>query len=235
MSISGKSPTTEDEAIAQVVAASHIAAAAGYEDLTLGHVSVRGPDGDSMFIKRKGMSLGKVRHDDVVRVGLGDPESLRDPHMHLEAIMHVEAYKARADVGSVIHGHPFYGTALGASDGTLQLVSHDGVLFHEGIGLYDDSASLVTTPEQGRKVADALGQRRAVLLRNHGVMIVGEDVRWTMLAAITLERALKLQLAAASLGEIAPIPDDTASELFYQKYRDHFLDEYWDNWNRTLQ
>lgn len=232
--VTGKPPASEQEAVYQVVVASRIAASAGYEDLTLGHVSVRGPDGESMFIKRKGMALGSVSHDDVVRVDLHDPEALKAPGMHLEAVMHVEAYKARPDVGSVIHGHPLYATALGASEGSLQLVSHDSVLFHEGVGLYTDSADLVTTPEQGRKVVDALGQRRAVLLRNHGVMLVGEDVRWTILAALTLERALRIQRVASSFGELSLIPDDTASELFYQKYRDHFLDEYWGNWIQAL-
>jgi ribulose-5-phosphate 4-epimerase/fuculose-1-phosphate aldolase len=232
--VDGKRPTSEEAAIDQVVAASRIAASAGYEDLTLGHVSVRGPDGSSMYIKRKGMSLGEVRSSDVVRIDLNDADALTAPTMHLEAIMHVEAYRARPDVGCVIHGHPLYATALGATDARLVLVSHDGVLFHEGVGLYDDSADLITTSEQGRKVADALGQRRAVLLKNHGVMVVGEDVRWTMLGALTLERALKLQVIANALGEIDAISEDQASAMFYDKYQDHFLDEYWENWTRVL-
>lgn len=234
MNVDGHRPTSEKAAMDQVVAASRIAAGGGFEDLTLGHVSVRSPDGESMYIKRKGKSLGEVRPPDVVRVDFQDSEALNGPTMHLEAVMHVEAYKARPDVGCVIHGHPLYATALGATNGRLAMVSHDGVLFHEGIGLYDDSAQLITTPEQGRKVADALGQRRAVLLKNHGVMVVGEDVRWTMLAALTLERALQMQVIAGALGQIDAISEDGASSMFYAKYQDHFLDEYWENWTRAL-
>src|SRR5690606_2796444 len=85
VTVTGKRPASEEEAVAQVVVASHIAAAAGYEDLTLGHVSVRGPDDETMFIKRKGMSLGSVGPEDVVRVDLRNPEALGAPGMHLEA------------------------------------------------------------------------------------------------------------------------------------------------------
>jgi ribulose-5-phosphate 4-epimerase/fuculose-1-phosphate aldolase len=232
--ISGGRPESVEEAIEQVTLASRIVANAGYEDLTLGHVSVRGPDGSSMFIKRKGMSLSEVTNSDVVRVDLDDLDALSSPTMHLEAVMHLEAYRARPDVGCVIHGHPLYATALGATDGRLDFVSHDSVLFHDGIGLYDESAALITTSAQGRKVAEALGQRRAVLLKNHGVMAVGPDVRWALLASLTLERAIQLQIIALSLGKIDAIPDDEADAMFYEKYQDRFLDEYWENWTRTL-
>ena len=231
--VSGRRPESAEVAVEQVVLGSHFVARAGFEDLTLGHVSVRGPDGSSMFIKRKGMALGEVAKDDVLRVDLDSADALAAPHMHLEAVMHFEAYRARPDVGCVVHAHPLYATALGATDGRLETVSHDGVLFHDGIGRYDESSALITTSEQGRKVAEALGQRRAVLLKNHGVMVVGEDVRWAVLASLTLERAVQMQIAASALGRIEPIPDDEAEAMFHDKYRDGFLDEYWDNWTRT--
>jgi L-fuculose-phosphate aldolase len=231
--VGGRTPESGEAAVEQVVLASHIVARAGFEDLTLGHVSVRGPDGTSMYIKRKGLALGEVESEDILRVDLEDVDSLAAPSMHLEAVMHFEAYRARPDVGCVVHAHPLYATALGATDGRLKIVSHDGVLFHDGIGRYDESSALITSAEQGRKVAEALGQRRAVLLKNHGVMVVGEDVRWAVLASLTLERAVQMQIAALALGRIEAIPDDEAEAMFHDKYRDGFLDEYWDNWTRT--
>lgn len=235
MTVTGRPPESEEETIEQVVLASRLVAGTGYEDLTLGHVSVRGPDGSSMYIKAKGMSLSRVGAGDIRRVDLDDPAALTRPGMHLEAVMHFETYKLRPDVGCVIHGHPLYATALGATDASLEFVSHDAVLFRDGIGLYDVSADLITTPDQGRKVAEMLGQRRAVLLKNHGVMIVGEDVRWALLAAFNLERAIKVQTIARSLGDIRPIPADEAEAMFYEKYQDHFLDEYWENWMEILR
>ncbi len=62
-----------------------------------------------------------------------------------------------ADVNSVIHGHPLYGTALGATDATLEFLTHDAVLFTDGLGIYDEGPALVTEASQGRQVAAALG------------------------------------------------------------------------------
>jgi ribulose-5-phosphate 4-epimerase/fuculose-1-phosphate aldolase len=94
---------------------------------------------------------------------------------------------------------------------------------------------MITTLDQGKKVAASLGQMRATLLKNHGVMVVGEDARWAVLAALTLERAVKIQLAAASLGTVTPISNEDAYELFPHKYQDSFLDEYWEDWSSDPQ
>jgi ribulose-5-phosphate 4-epimerase/fuculose-1-phosphate aldolase len=72
------------------------------------------------------------------------------------------------------------------------------------------------------------------LLRNHGILVVGEDIRWTVLAALTLERAARLQFVASTLGDLMPIPHDTAGELFPTKYTDGFTEEYWMAWCRQL-
>ena len=137
---------------------------------------------------------------DVIALDLDDPGAYASPDYHLESVMHVEVYRARDDVNSVIHGHPLYGTALGATDATLQLLTHDAVLFTDGLGIYDEGPALVTEASQGRQVAAALGYRRACLLRNHGVVIAAEDVRWAVLTAVTLERAVRFQSICAIPG-----------------------------------
>jgi hypothetical protein len=77
--------------------------------------------------------------------------------------------------------------------------------------------------------------RRAALLRNHGVVIAGEDVRWAVLTAVTLERAIQFQVLAASLGAPHLISHEDAQELRPQKYRDGFMDEYWAAWERRVE
>ncbi len=218
----------------QVAIASRVVALEGYVDLTLGHVSARNPGDRTVWIKRKGLALDEVTPDDVIPLDLDDPEELSRPGHHLEAVMHTEVYRARPDVGSVIHGHPLHGTALGATDTPLQYLTHDAVLFADGIGLYDEGPALVTTAAQGRSVAAALGGRRAALLRNHGVVIAGEDVRWAVLAAVTLERAIRLQALVSSLGTPRPISQRAAEELFPKKYQEGFMSEYWAAWARRV-
>ncbi len=226
--------TALDQLREQVATACRVIALEGYVDLTLGHVSGREPGSRTIWIKRKGVALDEVEPRDVIALDLDDPGALSSPDYHLESVMHAEVYRARADVNSVIHGHPVYGTALGATDANLEFLTHDAVLFTDGLGIYDEGPALVTEASQGRAVAAALGDRRAALLRNHGVVIAGEDIRWAVLTALTLERAVRFQSIASTLGSPRPIPTGSAVVLRPQKYQDRFLDEYWAAWVRRL-
>ncbi len=235
MVVDNHSDTVEAESVEQVALACRIIAAFGHEDLTLGHVSVRRPGDDRAYIKRKGIALGEVTPGDVIALQLDDPECLSAPGMHLEAAIHAEIYRSRPDVGAVIHSHPLYATALGATDTApphLEFLTHDSVLFEDGLGVYTDSAQLITTSEQGKGVAEALGSHRVALLKNHGVVIVGEDIRWAVMAAVTLERAVHLQSLARSLGTLDPLSREAAEVIFPAKYQDRLLDEYWAMWKR---
>lgn len=210
----------------QVAWACRILASEGYADLTLGHVSARGPDGE-IWIKRKGVSLDEVEPDDVVSID--DTDAV----LHLETVLHTGVYRIRPDVGAVVHGHPPYATALGATAADLSLLTHDGILFADGVGRFDDP-DLIVDDDKGDLVAVALGQRRAVLMQNHGVLVVGKDVPWGVLTAVTLERAARLQAYASALGELKPIREELAMELQRVKYRDEFVAEYWSAWQRKV-
>lgn len=219
----------------QVALACRMIALEGYVDLTLGHVSAREPGSRTIWIKRKGPALDEVETEDVIPLDLDDPGALEAPEYHLESVMHTEVYRLRPDVGSVIHGHPLYATALGSTDATLMMLTHDAVLFADGIGEFDEGPDLVTDQERGARVAVALGDKRAALLRNHGVVIAGEDVRWTVLTAVVLERAIRFQSIAGSLGAPRPISQSDARTLKPQKYRAAFMDEYWTAWIRRVE
>jgi L-fuculose-phosphate aldolase len=210
----------------RVASACRILAAEGYADLTLGHVSARGPGG-AIWIKRKGVALDEVEPEDVV--ALDD----RDAVLPLETVLHTSVYRVRPDVAAVVHGHPPNATALAATGAPLSLLTHDSVLFADGVGRFDEP-DLIVGDEQGGRVAAALGARRAVLLQNHGVLVVGKDVPWAVLTAVTLERAARLQSVASTLGELRPLSEQLARELLPEKYRDEFVDEYWAAWQRRV-
>jgi L-fuculose-phosphate aldolase len=210
----------------QVAWACRILASEGYSDLTLGHVSARSPDGE-IWVKRKGVALDEVEAGDVVAID--DTDAV----LHLETVLHTGVYRVRPDVGAVVHGHPPYATALGATSTDLAVLTHDGILFADGLGRFGDP-DLIVDDEQGSRVAAALGSRRAVLLNNHGVLVVGKDVPWAVLTAVTLERAARLQSIASTLGELQPIGPELARQLLPIKYRDEFVDEYWAAWQRQI-
>ena len=219
----------------QVAWACRILALEGYADLTLGHVSGRPQGDDIVQIKRKGVALDEVDADDVIELDLAHGEVRLTPEMHLEAVLHTEVYKARPDVGAVVHGHPPFATAFAATGATLEMLTHDSVLFSEGLAVFEETPEMITEVAEGRAVAQALGDKRAVILRNHGVLVVGKTVPWAVLTALTLERAIRLQSIARTLGTLRPIAPQRARQMVADKYQDRFVDEYWGAWVRRLE
>ncbi|MGI8968502.1 MAG: class II aldolase/adducin family protein [Chloroflexota bacterium] len=212
-----------------------LALEAGYGDLTLGHVSARDPGEDTAYIKRKGLVFEEVQPADAILLDLHDDSAFDSPEMHLEAALHTEVYKVRPDVGAVIHGHPPYGTAFGATEAELQYLSHDAVMFVDGLPFYEDSPGLIQAADQGRAVAARLNSCPALILRNHGVLVVGKDVPWAVLTALTLERALRLQSIARSLGPYRAMSRTWARQLYPDKYHDQLVLDYWAAWIRRVR
>src|SRR5581483_9185002 len=134
-----------------------------------------------------GLGLEEIQADDLALMDL-DGRQLEGKHrLHNEMPIHNEIYRARPDVQAVVHTHPFYAAALTASGARFEMVSQDSLPFAEGLGWYP-SAELVMTAEQGQAVAAALGERRAVLMKNHGIAVVGPSIEVATVWASELER-----------------------------------------------
>jgi len=231
----GEAAALEDVRVG-VAWACRILASEGYHDLTLGHVSARDRERpDRMWIKRRGVTLAEVTPPDVIEFEIG--ADLRDAsdEMHLEAVLHTEVYRRRDDVGAIVHGHPPYATAFAATNAELLHLTHDALMFDRGVAVYDGSPDLITEPEQGSEVAEALGQHSVVLLRNHGVLVAQRDLAWMVLGAVTLERAVMMQSIAATVGNPRPIDPTLIDSLHRRKYHDGLVDEYWRAWIRDMR
>jgi L-fuculose-phosphate aldolase len=225
----------DDSLIEQVAWACRILAYQGYEDLTLGHVSARADDGRTMYIKRKGVALGEVTPADVLAFDLNGDLSNAPENMHLEAVLHTEVYRRRADVRCVLHGHPPYATAFSATDARFEHLTHDGVLFVDGVATFDGVPDLIIDAQQGSDVAEALGDNSALLLRNHGVLVAERSVEWATVTGVLLEKSIQLQAIAATLGPLRPISDQWVERIHARKYQNAFATEYWDAWVRNLR
>ena len=129
---------------------------------------------------------------------------------HSEVYIHSEIFKARPDVNSVIHTHPTYAVALSATGKSLQPISQPSVAFSDGLPYYTDTIELIRSKEMGIGVARALGACKAVLMRNHGVAVVGSSVEESTILAIMLDNACQIQLAAMAAGGMG--------ELFAPEY-----------------
>jgi L-fuculose-phosphate aldolase len=196
----------------RVVDACHILYAAEQEHFHLGHVSAREPGSSVICVKPAGIGLREVTVDDLATMTL-DGEKLDGPRpLHQEMPIHTEIYRRRLDVTCVVHTHPFYAAALSSTTVSVQMVSQDSVLFMDGVPRYE-SASLVVTREQGERLAATLGERRLVLLRNHGIAAAGTSVQEATFFAVSFDRSARMQLAAAQFGPLHPIDAAEAREM----------------------
>lgn len=148
-----------------------------------------------------------------------------------ERFMHTEIYKARPDVGAVIHAHPMHCIAFSITDVPLAPVWHLCTLFADGVPIYD-SAVQIDNPERGRSVAAAMGDRKGVLLKGHGLTVVGTSIEEATVSAVNLERSARLQIMAGGLGAVEAID---RAELTGEMLTDGLtLEEYthtqWDYW-----
>lgn len=185
-----------------------ILADAGHDNLTMGHVTARKPGDDCMHMNAHDLGLGEIEPANVLLIDLNGKVLGGSGRKHSEYPIHSEIYKAYPNINCVIHTHPFYSIIVGATDGHIKAISHEGSIF-AGIPLFKKTSLLIRSPESGRSVADCLEGHRAMLMQNHGIVTVGESIEEATVYAVLLERAAKIQVAAATMG---PVQESSAHE-----------------------
>ncbi len=191
-------PAVDDTHLTRDLAlACRILAANGHGDNIYGHVSVRAPGEDRYWMKAQHLGLEEIGEDDLVLLDRAGNVLEGTRTRHIEFPIHAEVLHARADVMCVVHTHPPYSVVAGARRLEIRPVGHEGALFWPpGVPIFDEFTDLVTTGEQGERVAKALGSRLALFLMNHGIVVAAPSIALATVAAIALEKAAMLQLLA---------------------------------------
>jgi len=196
---------TYDEIKRKLILAGKVLVAEGQDDFTRGHISMRLPDNPSLFfMKPHSVGLDELTMENILTIDLNGNVVAGTSRRHSEVYIHSEIFKARPDVHCVIHTHPPYSVALSASGRPFKCYSQPSALFFEGLGFYSDTMALIRTPAMGKGVAAALGPHRAVLLKNHGVAVVGASIEEAVIAAIMLENAAMVQMITEAAGDPGP-------------------------------
>jgi ribulose-5-phosphate 4-epimerase/fuculose-1-phosphate aldolase len=116
------------------------------------------------------------------------------------------------------------------------MVSQDSVLFARGFGFYP-SARLVVTAEQGRAMAEQLGEHALVVLKNHGIAVAASTVEDATFLAVSFDRSIRMQLLASQLGPVNPIsPEevDLMTDYFDTSYQGR-VQTTWDYLRRKME
>ena len=162
-----------------------------------GHGSARRNDA-SLFINSGASTRATLTLDDIVAIDFEG--TLVDGHARppLEFPLHAEIYRARPDVGAIMHTHPRWSTLLTMVGAAYRVVYAQGALLGD-VPVFDSPLS-INTREMGERVVLALGRAPAVLLKSHGAVIVGTNVVECFALAAYLEENASRQYWAMQIG-----------------------------------
>ena len=200
-----------------------------------GHVSVRHPNDPTRYYLSRSLAPELVTPEDIVKFDLdSNPISPVGYTSYLERFIHGEIYKARPDVQAIVHNHSPGIIAFGAGSFPLRAVTHRTAFMVEGVPVWDyrdfgtAGGALVSNAERGEGMAAALLERPAILMRNHGVTVVGGSL------SQAVGRSVELENNAQILGQLLSRGDEIHYlELDTEEVDDDY-ERAWNLWKLQL-
>ena len=124
-----------------------------------------------------------------------------------ESLTHVAVYKARSDISAVIHTHSIYASVLAVAGVPLPPIL-DELVAYLGGPVEVAEYGFPSSEDLGEKVIQAMGERNAVFIRNHGVLAAGRDMPDALRACELVERAAQIYIQARALGSVRTLPSE---------------------------
>jgi len=195
----------------RLAAACRLFAHFGFDEGFAGHITARDPgDPDSFWVNPAGLHFAHVTASDLLRVNADGTVVEGDRPLNLAAFaIHSRLHRARPDVVAAAHAHSMYGKAWSAVGELLSPITQDACAFYNDHAVVD-YGGVVLSPEEGDRLADALGDRKALILKNHGLLTVGKTVDEAAWWFISMERCCQAEAIARGLGRVQPLSDELA-------------------------
>lgn len=196
----------------RLAAAFRMFSKAGLDEGVAGHITARDPEHtDSYWVNPFGMHFSLIKQSDLVRVDHQGTVVEGDRAVNGAAVaIHCAVHAARPDVVAAAHAHGPAGKTLSALEMDIEPLTQDACAFYQDVGIYDDYTGVVLDSEEGKKIGHALDEHKAVILRNHGMLTVGQSVESAAWWFLTLERTAQSQLMAHAAGTPRHIRHDEA-------------------------
>jgi len=202
---------TEQEARINTAALYRLIALQGWDDLVGTHVSARIPGQQPRFLLNPyGMLFEEITASSLLTIDVEGNQLTESPYTYNRAgfTIHSAVHMHRQDAEYVIHLHTDYGVAVSCQKAGLKPINQTAIAIHADLAYHDYEGVATNLAERERLVSD-LGQKNAMILRNHETMACGPNAGGAWQAIFRLERACKYQILAESSGaEINPLSDD---------------------------
>ncbi|MBR8257558.1 class II aldolase/adducin family protein [Burkholderia ambifaria] len=191
------------------------------------HITAKLPGGDHAFLINKyGVMFHEMRASDLIKIdqdgNVIDERAEEDPESFFVNAagfnIHGAVHMARPDAGFVIHTHTAAGTAVSAQEEGLLPISQHALKFYGRLGYHDYEGIALLSEERERLVRD-LGTHNAMVLRNHGLIAMGETAADAFHEIYFLERACQIQVQALAGNRPLTIPPKEVCELTAQQFR----------------
>ena len=191
-----------------LAAAYRLVAMFHWDDLVFTHISARMPGSDAHFlINPYGLMFEEITASSLVKVDAAGNKLDDTPYPVNPAgfVIHSAVHAARHDVGCVLHTHTLNGIAVSAQKGGVLPLSQQSIFVLSSLGYHDYEGVALRDDEKPRLVAD-LGKKNFLMLRNHGLLTVGDTVADAFLSMYLFETVCTIQVRAQSGGgELIPV------------------------------
>lgn len=197
----------------KLAAGFRIFASLGFDEGIAGHITARDPGNpDHFWVNPFGMDFSLIKASDLLMVNHEGKVVSGSGMINTAAFaIHSQVHQARPDVVSAAHAHSLYGKAFSSLGILLDPITQDACSFYGDHALFDDYTGVVLDVEEGKRIAHALGDSKAVILRNHGLLTVGQSIDEAVWWFIAMERSCHAQLLAQAAGTPVLIPPEMAA------------------------
>ncbi|MDA8277849.1 MAG: class II aldolase/adducin family protein [Actinomycetota bacterium] len=184
----------------------------GFDEGVAGHITARDPElSDHFWVNPFGMDFSQIKVSDLILVNHeGKVVEGSWPVNAAAFAIHSQVHQARPDVVAAAHAHSIYGKAFSTLGKKLDPITQDVCAFYDDHEVFDDYTGVVLDTEEGKRIAHALGGGKAAILRNHGLLTVGQSVDEAVFWFITMDRSAQTQLLAEAAGKPVLIDHEMA-------------------------
>jgi ribulose-5-phosphate 4-epimerase/fuculose-1-phosphate aldolase len=184
----------------------------GFDVGLAGHVTARDPElTDHFWVNPLGLHFGRIRVSDLLLVNRDGEIVIGDGPLNQAAFaIHAAIHEEHPDVVAAAHTHSLYGKAWSTLGRLLDPLTQDSCAFYQDHALFDDFRGVVLDTGEGTRIAKAIGRKKGVILKNHGILTAGPSVEAAAWWYIALENAAHAQLLAEAAGTPQPIPHEIA-------------------------
>jgi ribulose-5-phosphate 4-epimerase/fuculose-1-phosphate aldolase len=196
----------------RLAAAFRLFAKFGFDEGVAGHITARDPErSDHFWVNPFGVHFRHIRASDLILVNAkGEVVEGNRPVNIAAFAIHSSIHHARPDVIAAAHSHSLYGKAWASLGRLLDPITQDACAFFEDHAVFQDFTGVVHQTSEGDRIAKALGNHKAAILQNHGLLTVGHTVDEAVWWFITMDRSCHAQLIAEAAGKPVLITRESA-------------------------